>query len=175
MERSRTDPNMLVITYTSDHNHPWPTQRNALAGSTRSQPSKNTKTSSPPNSHTQKPTNSKHDQQNDDSALVKAEETTDQDFENQLEMEETDQFDEELPNTTSYKPTYSNSEDSFFADLGEIEGDCLSDLLFTQGFSRHDPGRVSDGFDPFSFYDWASSGGGTTSSAGESNGAGLLK
>ena len=27
---------MLVITYTSEHNHPWPTQRNALAGSTRS-------------------------------------------------------------------------------------------------------------------------------------------
>lgn len=35
VERSRTDPNMLVITYTSEHNHPWPTQRNALAGSTR--------------------------------------------------------------------------------------------------------------------------------------------
>lgn len=35
VERSRTDPNMLVITYTSDHNHPWPTHRNALAGSTR--------------------------------------------------------------------------------------------------------------------------------------------
>ncbi|GAB2303265.1 WRKY transcription factor [Dionaea muscipula] len=27
---------MLVITYTSEHNHPWPTQRNSLAGSTRS-------------------------------------------------------------------------------------------------------------------------------------------
>jgi len=25
VEKSRTDPNMLVITYTSDHNHPWPT------------------------------------------------------------------------------------------------------------------------------------------------------
>jgi hypothetical protein len=34
-ERSRTDTSMLVITYTSDHNHPWPTQRNVLAGSTR--------------------------------------------------------------------------------------------------------------------------------------------
>lgn len=45
VERSRTDPNMLVITYTSEHNHPWPTQRNALAGSTRSQPSKNNPTS----------------------------------------------------------------------------------------------------------------------------------
>ncbi|KAF7842296.1 putative WRKY transcription factor 14 [Senna tora] len=36
VERSRTDPNMLVITYNSEHNHPWPTQRNALAGSVRS-------------------------------------------------------------------------------------------------------------------------------------------
>ncbi|KAK9696983.1 hypothetical protein RND81_08G008000 [Saponaria officinalis] len=42
VERSRTDPNMLVITYTSEHNHPWPTQRNALAGSSRSHPSKGT-------------------------------------------------------------------------------------------------------------------------------------
>lgn len=35
---------MLVITYTSEHNHPWPTQRNALAGSTRSHPSRTTTT-----------------------------------------------------------------------------------------------------------------------------------
>ncbi|URD79697.1 WRKY [Musa troglodytarum] len=41
VERSRIDPNMLVITYTYEHNHPWPTQRNALAGFTRSQTSKN--------------------------------------------------------------------------------------------------------------------------------------
>uniref|UniRef100_A0ACD5V2Z0 Uncharacterized protein n=1 Tax=Avena sativa TaxID=4498 RepID=A0ACD5V2Z0_AVESA len=41
VERSRTDPSMLVITYSSEHNHPWPTQRNALAGSTRSHHGKN--------------------------------------------------------------------------------------------------------------------------------------
>ncbi|KAK3158819.1 hypothetical protein QOZ80_2AG0141970 [Eleusine coracana subsp. coracana] len=41
VERSRTDPSMLVITYNSEHNHPWPTQRNALAGSTRSHHAKN--------------------------------------------------------------------------------------------------------------------------------------
>lgn len=35
VERSRSDPSILVITYTSEHNHPWPTHRNALAGSTR--------------------------------------------------------------------------------------------------------------------------------------------
>ncbi|XP_012572328.1 probable WRKY transcription factor 65 isoform X2 [Cicer arietinum] len=28
VERSRVDPTMLVITYSSDHNHPWPVSRN---------------------------------------------------------------------------------------------------------------------------------------------------
>lgn len=46
MERSRTDPSLLVITYNSEHNHPWPTQRNALAGSTRSHNAKSSKNSS---------------------------------------------------------------------------------------------------------------------------------
>lgn len=35
VERSRTDPSMFIITFTSDHNHPAPTHRNSLAGSTR--------------------------------------------------------------------------------------------------------------------------------------------
>ncbi|RLN19916.1 putative WRKY transcription factor 14 [Panicum miliaceum] len=49
VERSRTDPSMLVITYTSDHNHPWPTQRNALAGSIR--PAASASSSSSAKSH----------------------------------------------------------------------------------------------------------------------------
>ncbi|KAJ7539465.1 hypothetical protein O6H91_03G133100 [Diphasiastrum complanatum] len=36
VERSRNDPSMLVITYTSEHNHAWPAHRNSLAGTTRS-------------------------------------------------------------------------------------------------------------------------------------------
>ncbi|XP_062213191.1 probable WRKY transcription factor 14 [Phragmites australis] len=35
VERNRSDPNMLVITYTAEHNHPWPMQRNVLAGYSR--------------------------------------------------------------------------------------------------------------------------------------------
>ncbi|WVZ74072.1 hypothetical protein U9M48_022299 [Paspalum notatum var. saurae] len=54
VERSRTDPSLLVITYNSEHNHPWPTQRNALAGSTRAHHAKNGKSSSSHN--LQKPT-----------------------------------------------------------------------------------------------------------------------
>ncbi|PAN43950.1 hypothetical protein PAHAL_9G005400 [Panicum hallii] len=44
VERSRSDPNMLVITYTAEHNHPWPMQRNVLAGYSR--PHTHTSTSS---------------------------------------------------------------------------------------------------------------------------------
>ncbi|PIA49162.1 hypothetical protein AQUCO_01300193v1 [Aquilegia coerulea] len=35
VERSRSDPAMFIITYTAEHNHPVPTHRNSLAGSTR--------------------------------------------------------------------------------------------------------------------------------------------
>ncbi|ONK79466.1 uncharacterized protein A4U43_C01F6650 [Asparagus officinalis] len=35
VERSQTDPTMLILTYTGEHNHPVPTHRNSLAGSTR--------------------------------------------------------------------------------------------------------------------------------------------
>ncbi|KAG6526114.1 WRKY transcription factor 22-like [Zingiber officinale] len=35
VERSRTDPAVFIVTYTSEHKHPIPTRRNSLAGSTR--------------------------------------------------------------------------------------------------------------------------------------------
>ncbi|KAH7441765.1 hypothetical protein KP509_03G053600 [Ceratopteris richardii] len=39
VERNPSDPSVLVVTYTCDHNHPWPTHRiNSLAGSARTQP-----------------------------------------------------------------------------------------------------------------------------------------
>ncbi|KAK9743050.1 hypothetical protein RND81_03G213600 [Saponaria officinalis] len=45
VERNRTDPKMFIVTYTSEHNHPMPTHRNSLAGSTRQ------KTTSTPSEH----------------------------------------------------------------------------------------------------------------------------
>ncbi|XP_078437040.1 uncharacterized protein LOC144707698 isoform X2 [Wolffia australiana] len=36
VEKSRSDPTMLVITYTSEHNHPWPTQKMSTVVSSRS-------------------------------------------------------------------------------------------------------------------------------------------
>ncbi|KAG2720443.1 hypothetical protein I3843_02G026900 [Carya illinoinensis] len=38
VERNRSDPGMFIVTYTGEHNHPAPTHRNSLAGSTRQKP-----------------------------------------------------------------------------------------------------------------------------------------
>lgn len=38
VERNRSDAGMLIVTYTNEHNHPIPTHRNSLAGSTRQKP-----------------------------------------------------------------------------------------------------------------------------------------
>jgi hypothetical protein len=35
VERSRSDPNTFILTYTGEHNHAAPTHRNSLAGTTR--------------------------------------------------------------------------------------------------------------------------------------------
>ncbi|KAL1546244.1 WRKY transcription factor [Salvia divinorum] len=38
VERNKSDPGMFIVTYTAEHNHPMPTHRNSLAGSTRHKP-----------------------------------------------------------------------------------------------------------------------------------------
>ncbi|KAG6427177.1 hypothetical protein SASPL_111417 [Salvia splendens] len=38
VERNRSDPGMFIVAYTAEHNHPMPTHRNSLAGSTRHKP-----------------------------------------------------------------------------------------------------------------------------------------
>ncbi|KAL4386531.1 hypothetical protein GQ457_09G000640 [Hibiscus cannabinus] len=104
VERSRTDPNMLVITYTSEHNHPWPTQRNALAGSTRSQPSK-AKIGSPSDSQPQNTTN------NNDT-------TTGMSVKEEVEIEK------HMDENQTYIPALPESQqqtEDFFADLDELE------------------------------------------------------
>ncbi|KAK8521255.1 hypothetical protein V6N13_077377 [Hibiscus sabdariffa] len=42
VERSNTDPNIFIVTYTGEHTHPKPTHRNSLAGSTRNKVSSST-------------------------------------------------------------------------------------------------------------------------------------
>ena len=171
VERSRTDPNMLVITYTSEHNHPWPTQRNALAGSTRSQPSKTNVTSK--NSQgaqlAQKPTSPKEEQRessndNNVSSVVAGSSTTSasvkeeiEDIDKQLEMDNDGEFSNDQG--FAYRPAMivgsNQSDQDFFADLGEIETDPL-DLLFNQGFTGDHEQKESKAMDPFSLFDWPS-------------------
>ncbi|KAI3411575.1 WRKY domain-containing protein [Psidium guajava] len=174
VERSRTDPNMLVITYTSEHNHPWPTQRNALAGSTRSsQPSKNNNVTSKnsPTSQTQKHINPKEEQKeniNDSTgpmelpgepvaeatAGASIKEENEDKMDRQLEFDD-GEFGDGLGH--GYRPSMLdiNQTDDFFADLGELEADPL-DMLFNQGFSGDDGHEKGDkALDPFSLLDWS--------------------
>ncbi|CAI9773320.1 unnamed protein product [Fraxinus pennsylvanica] len=156
VERSRTDPNMLVITYTSEHNHPWPTQRNALAGSTRSQPSKNNSPASKtlPNSQNQRAKSPKYEETGNhaENVIPSPVDVKKEDLDNQFEIDDAELY-EGFP-SQSYKPALlgSNQSEDLFADLGEIEADPL-DLLFMDGFSG-DEGRENKALDPFSFYDW---------------------
>ncbi|KAL5208291.1 hypothetical protein ABZP36_032726 [Zizania latifolia] len=49
VERSRSDPNIFILTYTGEHNHSAPTHRNSLAGTTRHKlPSSSSSSSSTP-------------------------------------------------------------------------------------------------------------------------------
>ncbi|MCD9641084.1 hypothetical protein HAX54_026956 [Datura stramonium] len=49
VERNRSDPNMFIVTYTAEHNHPKPTHRNSLAGISRQKTANSNKpTSSSP-------------------------------------------------------------------------------------------------------------------------------
>ncbi|PKI75219.1 hypothetical protein CRG98_004370 [Punica granatum] len=167
VERSRTDPNMLVITYTSEHNHPWPTQRNALAGSTRSQPSKsngssaaNTLKGAQVNPHPQKEAMAVMKEQKKDTDTASSVNTTAlvkeeiEDVERHMEIEGGQEFSAEFSN--SYRPSEpeeASRSDDFFADLGEIDGDPLS-LLFNHGFGG-DGGKDTKGLDPFGIFDWS--------------------
>ncbi|XP_022724139.1 probable WRKY transcription factor 14 isoform X2 [Durio zibethinus] len=169
VERSRTDPNMLVITYTSEHNHPWPTQRNALAGSTRSQPSKNNASASKISSPCSQPQNTVNPKEelkessNDAlSPAVAASSTASapvkeeiEDIEKQLDTDDSE-FGEGNPQT--YRPALPDSSqqsEDFFADLDELEADPLN-LLFPQGFSTdQDERKEKKAMDPFSMFDWS--------------------
>ncbi|GAB4829454.1 WRKY transcription factor [Ancistrocladus abbreviatus] len=179
VERSRTDPNMLVITYTSEHNHPWPTQRNSLAGSTRSHhPSKLTakssSSSSSPN-HTKAQT-IKEDHDHKEEANNTAgtangaytssindhqEETNKNTDEKQTEtgddqLNHEGHFDDDHHGSETYRPAampHVNDQDFFFAELG--------DLLFSS-----EDNKDAKYYDPFTglFEDWVAGNNGNPSS-----------
>ncbi|ESQ33792.1 hypothetical protein EUTSA_v10007691mg [Eutrema salsugineum] len=165
VERSRTDPNMLVITYTSEHNHPWPIQRNALAGSTRSSsssssPNPNSSKSSVANANVNaNATASSSCSQNNPHLPsssttpppLSASAVKDEHQEDDMELENVE--DDEDNQIAPYRPELHhqhNQPDDFFADLEELEGDSLS-MLLSQGCSgdRNNKTTASDGISDF--------------------------
>lgn len=157
VERSRNDPNMLVITYTSEHNHPWPTQRNALAGSTRSQPIKNNAASKNSASN-QAP--KENDTDNASSVITVGgstikEEMGERDKEKPMDIAN-HEFEHVVDDSYKSTPLDSNQSDDFFADLGELGPDPLN-LMFAQCFAaeKSDEERENKALDPFSLFDWS--------------------
>nr|QGQ64029.1 WRKY transcription factor 6 [Santalum album] len=151
VERSRTDPNMLVITYTSEHNHPWPTQRNALAGSTRSQPSKSSAASSNKASSPSSPAQPQGSKLQVISSEEEENKEMDDGNDNVSSLREEDDMGEALKkmesnegefgkfgdlDLQSYRPALPDPDrpDDFFSGLGEIE--------------------VNQDLDPFTLFDW---------------------
>ncbi|XP_020571994.1 probable WRKY transcription factor 14 [Phalaenopsis equestris] len=139
VERSRTDPNMLVITYSSEHNHPWPTQRNALAGSTRSQSSKinnpSTSRSSPHNLNQLKNIKEEHKECSGSAIQIVKEEEG-------YEMEKAALFDSQ-----------EHDFDDFFADLAELDSSDPMNLIFSK-LDGEERGRDHKSMDPFNIFDW---------------------
>jgi len=150
VERSRTDPNLLVITYTSEHNHPWPTHRNALAGSSRSQPSfKGNNIGASKNSETSHQNEEEqHEESNSDSNNVNNSACIQE--EKQLETDDGEFSDIGLP----YKKSYQQLDKGLFAELGEIEKDQSLNLISPpQGFDNQQ--RESNALDSFHIFDWS--------------------
>ncbi|XP_066380218.1 probable WRKY transcription factor 14 [Miscanthus floridulus] len=167
VERSRNDPNMLVITYTSEHNHPWPTQRNALAGSTRNHHGKNSGGSSGSKgsqNEKQQQSNNVKEEPKDPAATTTTTSTTttttastspaavvkeetlaagSSEALGQVMNAEAVDHNIELMDqvfSESYKPMIPEAghSDDFFSDLAELESDPMS-LIFSKEYMEAKP------------------------------------
>ncbi|RCV35203.1 hypothetical protein SEVIR_7G233300v4 [Setaria viridis] len=169
VERSRNDPNMLVITYTSEHNHPWPTQRNALAGSTRNHHGKNSSGSSSGSKSSQ---NEKQQQPNvkeepkdpatttttstittttstspvaavKEEALAGSSEALGRVMDAAVVDHNIELMDQVF--SESYKPMIPEAghSDDFFSDLAELESDPMS-LIFSKEYMEAKPSGGGD-------------------------------
>ncbi|KAK8498087.1 hypothetical protein V6N12_025733 [Hibiscus sabdariffa] len=147
VQRSRTDPNMLVITYTSEHNHPWPTHRNALAGSTRSQPSKAKAGSSTTGSKIDlpsscQPQNTVKESYNNDTTITSVRE--------EMKTEDTENHKDENQTYILALPESQQQTEDIFADLDELELGTDPLHLFFGGERQIENKPI----DPFGLFDY---------------------
>jgi hypothetical protein len=147
---------MLVITYTSEHNHPWPIQRNALAGSTRSSSSNpNPSKSSTANATAISSSGSQNNTHLPSTATpspLSASAVKDEKREDDMDLENVEE--DEDNQIAPYRPElhhHQHQPDDFFADLEELEGDSLS-MLLSQGClgdQKNKTTAASDGIGDF--------------------------
>lgn len=102
VERNRSDPGMFILTYTGEHNHPVPTHRNSLAGSTRHKPADDSK--KPETS----PAPEKMESSREDLAEVE---------------------DDDGDGDDDFGASKMALDDDFFAGLEDFAGECLSDPI----------------------------------------------
>ncbi|KDP28561.1 hypothetical protein JCGZ_14332 [Jatropha curcas] len=125
VERNRSDPGMFILTYTGEHNHPAPTHRNSLAGSTRQKtttPQNVTASDSNKPSPVGKPACSSPATSMDDELLPQSTNTESREEKDMIEDDEEDEFGGFSDMAVS---------DDFFVGLEELAdpatGDHLSD------------------------------------------------
>eukprot|EP01018_Ginkgo_biloba_P001142 Gb_05176 [translate_table: standard] len=183
VERSNTDPTMLVITYACDHNHAWPTHRNALAGSTRHNMSADKKTATQckdlennninnnhvhpvctkkSHSHQSSPAGENPVLYNPINIVASGEDAEEKHASNSLEIHHhvgESNLDIVEPNDQNagfhlFRSDYMY--DDFFADLGEVPD-------YLKVFARHfaddksdDETAASTVVDPFNLFNWSS-------------------
>ncbi|WCJ22706.1 WRKY DNA-binding protein 27 [Euphorbia peplus] len=107
VERNRSDPGIFIVTYTGEHNHPAPTHRNSLAGSTRQKTTTSSQNSDSNQQSPGKPGCSSPTTSFDEELLAQSREEKDA----MMEDEEEDEF-----------GVFSNMavSDDFFAGLEEL-------------------------------------------------------
>ncbi|KAJ6334578.1 hypothetical protein OIU78_011453 [Salix suchowensis] len=116
VERNRSDPGMFIVTYTAEHNHPAPTHRNSLAGSTRqkiSAPQSGTSNDSNKPSSPPQPTCSSPATSLEDELLVQS--TTDTELSREGKDVTEDDDEDELAGFSEIAAS-----DDFFAGLEEF-------------------------------------------------------
>ncbi|KAG5626659.1 hypothetical protein H5410_011877 [Solanum commersonii] len=126
VERNRSDPNMFIVTYTAEHNHPMPTHRNSLAGSTRQKPANSEAgTVSDSNKHT---SSSPVSSPACHSPATEKQESSRDEREDIFEDDD-DEFGSSNMGLDNMEP----ADDDFFEGLDELAaqatGDCFSDNL----------------------------------------------
>ncbi|KAF5731754.1 putative WRKY transcription factor 23 [Tripterygium wilfordii] len=133
VERDQSDPGMFKVTYTAEHNHPAPTHRNSLAGSTRQKPVATTETTT---AIADKASPSKPASSSSPVLSVTQSQNSESREEKDLMLEDENGEEEE------FGVSDSALDDNFFAGLEEFAavvgaGDCFTDPFPSVSFGGH--------------------------------------